>query len=203
MPSFAKSNFDSQLLRCDFLINQAGKLKKHSLADAKQIFLHAALAAQVASWDAYVKNVVEAFYTAISNPTDQNYNNLHILINRRKEAAKKKLNTPNSSNCRNYLIDYCDYDPWSDWVNIRFGNNLFNSSLLVRDRLDEVLKLRHSFAHGVSMPIFQWCNSQNGNAVLDVKTIRAIKRFINEIVIKTDDGISSFIAMKYSIARPW
>ena len=203
MPSAARQRFVSLHQKSDLLRTHAGKLKKQTDAQAKLVFLHAALAAQVAAWDSYVKAVAKEYFTATADPMNPRYSGMHLLLQQRMAEAEKKLNTPNSENTRNFLLQYLGFDPWPCWNNIKFGSVLLSNALLIRDRLDEIFKLRHSFAHGFSMPTFNWNQNSAGQSHLDCKTILSTGNFLSSLCRLTDDGLSNHIASQHSIQKPW
>lgn len=203
MPSAAKLRFDSLVAKAQLLCDQAGKLKKKSEADAKTVFLHAALTTQIAAWDVYVKAITLEYFSATSDATNAKFSALHSILQSRTIEAGKKLNTPNSENCRNHLLIFTGFDPWPCWVNINFGTNLLASSLLIRNRLDEIFTLRHSFAHGLTMPTHTWNTNSSGSAHLSCLIVRHTKTFITQLCEKTDHGIALHIASQHSITRPW
>lgn len=203
MASVAKIKFDTLIERAQLLCHHAGKLKSKNDASAKIVFLHAALTTQVAAWDVYVKAIAHEYFSASADPTNARFMAMHALLQSRMSEAAKKLNTPNSDNCRNHLLTYTGFDPWPCWINIKFGNILFSNSLMVRNRVDEVFSLRHSFAHGLSMPTHSWNTSASGTAHLSCLIVKQTGDFFTNVCRKTDDGFSQYIAMQHSIAKPW
>ena len=203
MPSNAKQRFDAQLTRSELLKVHAGKLRRKSEVTAKVVFLHAALAAQVAAWDSYVKAVAKEYFSATARPTDAKFTTVHSLLQGRMLAAEKKLNTPNSENCREFFMIFMGFDPWPHWTGIPFGKITLNSSLLVRDKVDEIFKLRHSFAHGFSMPVFNWNQNSAGAAHLDCQIISNTCKFLSKLCEATDNGLAQHIANQYSVTNPW
>ncbi|MET3377517.1 hypothetical protein ABIC89_006598 [Variovorax boronicumulans] len=203
MASAAKVKLDGMIQRADLLCQHASRLRKKSDAPAKIVFLHAALTAQVAAWDVYVKAVVLEYFAVTSNPTDAKFTEVHSLLQSRMSEAARKLNTPNSSNCRDFLLTFTAFDPWPFWVNIKFGNSLFSNSLLTRNRVDEIFSLRHSFAHGLTMPLHSWNTGVNGTPHLSCAVLKQTGAFFRMLCRKTGEAISAHIANRYSINRPW
>lgn len=203
MPSTAKIKFDRLISKADLLRIHAGSLRRKSDIDAKIVFLHAALTAQVAAWDVYVKAVALEYFAATSDATNARFMAMHSLLQGRMAEAAKKLNTPNSENSRNHLLIYTGFDPWPTWINTKFGNNLLINSLMVRNRIDEIFTLRHSFAHGLSMPSHSWNTNSSGVAHLNCQIVRQTGAFISDVCQKTDNGFAQYIAIQHSIAKPW
>lgn len=203
MSSSAKVKFDGLVKKATLLCTHAGKLKSKKDADAKAVFLHAALATQVAAWDVYVKAVALEYFSATSSPTNTKFMAMHSLLLSRMEQAILKLNTPNSENCRTFFLVYTGFDPWSHWNNIKFGPSLFSNSLLVRNRFNEIFALRHSFAHGFTMPTYSWNTNNSGSSHLTCLIVQQTGLFITNICHKTDGGLSQHIATQHSIVKPW
>jgi hypothetical protein len=128
--------------------------------DGKQIIYHAALAVNVAAWDAYINNIIKDFYNATSNPSDHRFNALHMNIKALSIKALDKFNTPNWENTRNIFTQYTGYDPYSDWI--WPSKNM--APIHVQERLNQILKVRHSFAHGFAMPSYDWNRTSGSSA---------------------------------------
>jgi hypothetical protein len=200
MPSPAAIRFNGGVKRADKLLMLVGdlRLRPQTRADAVD-FSHAALAALVASWDAYLNKLIDDFYAVTANPLDSKYHSMHSLARLGSERALKKFNTPNYENSRNLLIEWTGFDPLPFWV----WPARSMSPLVVNQRLNEILKIRHSFAHGFSIPNFSWATSGTGKVEIKVDAVRSTKSLLNHLVSQTDKGISSFINLNYSINVNW
>jgi hypothetical protein len=203
MPSRALIEYGSQRSKADYLIAHAGTLKQRSQVNEKAILLHAALAAHVAAWDSYVKRLMKEKYSAIFHTNSVDYMALHEISKKRTEKAIEKLNTPNAENCRNFMMECSGFDPWPSWVNVRFGSAMLTANLMVSARLNEIFKVRHSFAHGFTMPNFLWNTNAAGAAHLDCGCLRSVSGFFNQLVAKTDDGFSNHVSVHFGRNRPW
>ncbi|WP_145682024.1 HEPN domain-containing protein [Azospirillum brasilense] len=151
----------------------------------KTNFLHAALAAYVAGWDAYLKQVTKEFVQKIYNPHDVEFASLHSILEPMTEQKLKKFNTPNWDNSRDLLISCTGYDPIADWV---WRAAQFNRQQS-QDFLNQILKVRHSFAHGFSIPTFQWTQTPSGKVQLNDRSLERVDRFLTHLVIATDIGL--------------
>lgn len=200
MPSPAAVRFGDGLKRADKLIKLVGDLRLRPQTRADSVdFSHAALAALVAAWDAYLNKIVDDFYVATSNPLDTKYHSVHSLAKTASERALKKFNTPNYENSRNLLIEWTGFDPLPWWV----WPSKSMTPLLVQQRLNEILKIRHSFAHGFSIPNYAWATSGAGKVELKVDAVRSTRSLLNQLVIQTDKGLSDFLSSDYSVAVGW
>lgn len=202
MSSLAYLQYVAQREKSDYLISHAAALRKKNELNAKQVFLHAALAYQTATWDVYIKSLATEYYNATIQTNNSSYFAIHSIAKSRMEKAKEKLNTPNSENCRTFLIEYTNYDPWVDWIPAGsvYG---YTSILQIKSHLNEIFKLRHSFAHGFSMPVFLWNQNTTGTAELKVETLRKTNNFFKKLIEQTDAGMSKHISVQHSIQKPW
>lgn len=165
----------------------------------KQTHLHAALAAHVAAWDAYINELVRCFFIEVSDPLEIKYSRLHSLAHKSAEKALEKFNTPNWQNTRTLLVTTTGYDPIGDWT----WTFRRMSGPMVRERLDEILKVRHSFAHGFPMPTYSWTQSARGTVRLTRSALSDTDAFFGNLVAKTDNGMRSHIISSYSVLLGW
>ena len=174
------------------------RLRPMSL-DERQVYYHAALTAYVAAWDAYINNLVLDFYDEIDNPSNPEFQAIYAISRRATEQALARFNTPNAENTRNLLQQYTGYDPFNDWVWTRKSMG----GLQVRERLNEILRVRHSFAHGFAMPSLDWTQSPSGRVRLTSEAIRDTEAFFRNLVHVTDRGMKAHIELTYRITSLW
>lgn len=203
MPSQSAAKFKTLLQRAVHLSTQAGMLKKKHQADAKSIFLHAALATQVASWDAYVKALASEYFSVTADPSQPRFNALHTICDSAMIIAKDKLNTPNSENTREFFLKYTAFDPWPCWAGVRFGTMPLSSTLYVRERLNEIFKVRHSFAHGFTMPGYSWNQNVSGSPQLTCAILQSTSVFFSDLCRNTDKAMAMHIASQHGLPNPW
>lgn len=161
--------------------------------------MHAALAANVAAWDTYVKALVEAFFSVVGSIGGGPFLSHHVRILELMRIAKAKLNTPNAENVRTFLVQYTGYDPISDWVWVPRRM----TGLDTRERLNEILKVRHSFAHGHAMPRYVWNVGANGEPRLTGGILAETGAFFDYLVGRTDYGCSAFVRDEYGVDSGW
>lgn len=164
-----------------------------------QIYYHSALAFLTAAWEAYVENLTRSFIGIVANPLDPKYLIIHGILLDRLEEFLKKFNTPSADNCRRLLVNYTGYDPIGDWVWTarRMG------AVATRGRLDEILKVRHSFAHGFSIPTLSWTQSPSGRIRLTAIAIDDVNAFFKFMVKATDDGMRDYIESNFGVSTGW
>jgi hypothetical protein len=167
--------------------------------DEKQVYYHAALAAYVAAWDAYINNLVRDFYDAIADPLDTKFHAIYTVAQQLAERSLNRFNTPNWENTRNLLILGTKYDPIHDWIWARSGMGVVD----VRHRLNQILRVRHSFAHGFGMPAYSWNQSPSGRVRLTSNALQNIEAFFKHLVYVTDRGMKLHIESTYGISTGW
>lgn len=199
MPSPAAVNFQNAVTRVLILYNSAGDSRLRPQAQSeREAFCHACLAGQVASWNAYVSNLVEVFFTVTANPLDVKFHAMHSLLKSRSEDAVKRFNTPNAENSRSLLASYTGYDPINDWVWPRSGLG----GIQTRDRLNQILQVRHSFAHGYPIPTYAWTQSAQGKVSLTKAAVLESSRFFDNLVRRTDRGMRAHVQAVFA-KTPW
>ncbi|WP_370638374.1 HEPN domain-containing protein [Aurantimonas sp. VKM B-3413] len=124
----------------------------------RQVFYHASISMDVAAWDSYINSVVTEFNSrigGISNPSLLRYRaNIQLTITKRLD----KFNTPNFDNTRTLVVECTGFDPVSSWA-WPARNMIWQA---VQIRLNEILRIRHSFAHGFSLPNYSWLPQKGG-----------------------------------------
>lgn len=199
MSSPALNKYKIAIKKVD-LLRQIAALKGNGHTDdEKQIIYHAALSINVASWDSFINDIVKDYYQTIANPLDLHFNAIHGKLNQLAITALTKFNTPNWENTRSLFISYTGYDPYADWV--WPAKNM--SAIHVQERLNQILKVRHSFAHGFNMPAYNWNQAPSGKARLTSAIIIETKSFFDNIALKTEVGLKNHIANTYSVANFW
>ncbi|MEH2464305.1 HEPN domain-containing protein [Nostoc sp.] len=114
-----------------------------------QVYYHS-VATFVAGWEAYIEELVRNFFDITANPLDPQFYAVHSIAKNAAERSLKQFNTPNADNSRNLLVQYTGYNPINDWVWSKRSMN----ALATRQMLNDILQVRHSFAHGFSIPAY-------------------------------------------------
>ena len=159
--------------------------------DEIRIYYHAGLTAYVAAWNAYIKNLVHDFYDVIADPSDPKFRAIYTIARKRAENALKRFNTPNSENTRDILVWYTGYDPINTLLWIQ------------REKLDDIVEVRHSFAHGFDMPSNTWTQSLGKRGHLTNKAIQETEDFFKNLVEVIDKGMKAYIESTYGLTNIW
>ena len=167
--------------------------------DKKGDYLHASLAAYVAGWDAYLNGVVREFVHRTRHSLNIDYATLHSQLTEFVEASLKRFNTPNWENSRDLLIGCTGYDPINDWNWPR----ALMSSTDTREYLNQILRVRHSFAHGFGIPAYSWTTTPLGKHRLSDTSLVRIERFFSHLVAVTDKGLSRHGKSHYPNRSVW
>ena len=174
------------------------RIPSKSLSE-RQVYYHAALAAYVATWDAYINNLVRDFYAEIDKPSSPEFHAIFVISQQAAERALERFNTPNWENTRALLLQYTGYDPINDWGRTRRSK----VRAQVQERLNEILRVRHSFSHGFPMPAYDWTQSPNGKIRLTSHAIRDTEAFFGSLVGVTDKGMTAHIEISYGLSGVW
>lgn len=164
-----------------------------------QTYYQAALAAHVAAWESYIEALITDYYSITSNPALPAYHAIHAVAKRQAEDKLKKFNTPNFDNSRQLMVETTGYDPYADWIWPARSMGVID----VQQRINEILKARHSFAHGNALPAYKWNISTSGRCRLTSKTLDMINAFFRNLVKRTDAGMKNHLQTSHRIQANW
>lgn len=200
MPSTAAEKFYEGLGRASFLRETASIRQLYRTPNQqRQIYYHASLASSVAAWDAYINNIINEFFSVTTKAIQPDYHAIHTIAQQSAQAALSRFNTPNWENSRNIVLLYTGFDPISYWVWPSRGL----SSPQVQERLNQILKVRHSFAHGFQLPVYEWTRSPAGKVRLTAEALKYNERFISHLVRSTDKGLKHHIKTQFDVLVLW
>jgi hypothetical protein len=173
--------------------------RKHSGRERLRTLYGAAFVAEVAGWNAYTTDLVRCFFTSVASPLTPHFHAMHSLANTAARLKLDRFTTPNAENARNLVLECTGYDPWPDW---QWAARRMHG-LAVRARLNEILKVRHSFAHGFAIPGYSWTQSPSGLTRLTLGSVKWTQDFLRHLVMTTDRGLKAHIQTVHGVAVPW
>jgi hypothetical protein len=77
------------------------------------------------------------------------------------------------------------------------------NALATRTMLNEILQVRHSFAHGFPIPAYSWTQTSNGKIRLTKKAIQDVAAILKYLVTATDLGMKQHIQTIYTVVLAW
>ena len=73
----------------------------------------------------------------------------------------------------------------------------------LQTRLNETLKVRHSFAHGTPLPAVGWLQTQTGRVQISKKAVSDTNALFDHLVARTDRSLANYIQTAYLLSVPW
>jgi hypothetical protein len=196
MPSPAASKYVALAARATIIL----KADRRRL-DRKEVqaIYGAAFVAQVAAWNAYVAGLSMCFFKEVANPVNTEFHAMHTLAETAAKSLLDRFNTPNAENTRTLIVSCTGYDPWSDWQWSARGMN----ALATRLRLNEILKVRHSLAHGFPMPGYSWTQAASGDTRLTMEALVYTRSLLGHLVTTTDQGMTAHLKRVFGVVPNW
>ena len=186
MPSPAAARYKSLAAKASVIL----KADRSALCrEEVQALYGAAFVAHVAAWNAYASGLVRDFFQEVANPTVAQFHAMHSLANAAAISQLERFSTPNAENTRNLIVACTGYDPWQDWQWPARDMNV----LAARLRLNEILKVRHSLAHGFAMPGYPWNQNASGQTRLTLEALGWARAFLYHLVATTDLGFRAHL----------
>jgi hypothetical protein len=208
MPSTASRDFAELMASVDQLIAihariQSGRGRRH-----RQEAIHrAGVVLTVAAWQAYVEKIALEALAKIEAKIQVDDDGsptppwARASFKFRKPAVTKSvgdLNTPNSQNVVRLFDWSFGFDPRRYWV-WDSPRRQWDSAKFC-NRTDEWLRIRHSIAHGNSLPDnMGWIKNASGTARLNLTLLRECQRHFRELVRRTDTAFIKFLKREYKV----
>jgi hypothetical protein len=202
MASAARNNFRRAVDRAILLRKACCQQRRGRRLsdDVRQVHYHSHLAACVAAWEAYIESIVLEFLDRSSRPLDPAFSELRNLLRDCAVSANKKFNTPNWNNSRNHIIRYTGFDPIASWSTAQKGS----SSISSKTFLDDILLVRHSFAHGFPLPsTVPWLIVDGSQRLLSVRNLKEVESFLKSLTAATDAGLNARLSRVFAVHVNW
>jgi hypothetical protein len=201
--STSRNSFNTALSEAQLLVADLPRTGADSavVSPYKQIRFRAHLAAVVASWESYIESVAAEYLAALGKRARKPLDSaLHQLLVGEQERARAKFNTPNFENSRTYISRYTGLDVYPLWVWPAGG---FATPIATQERLNQILTVRHSFAHGFSLPAFPWLESRPEGRFLSVAVCKKVANLFAVLVVVTDHGLEGQLQRTLGSAVTW
>lgn len=199
MPSQAFAQFQTANREAALLRETARKAALPRGSVERRVQMHACLAGHVAAWEAYLEAAAMESLSAASDPLDRRLTAIQDLHRRTVENSVRKFNTPNWQNSRTLVLTTIGYDPINDW---NWSARGFNS-VTIRVFWDEIIGLRHSFAHGFHLRSHSWLCHAAGCADLQSSCLVLVGAFFTHLVRITDKEVGAHLRATYGPQFGW
>lgn len=200
MPSRALQQFYSAKRRARRLAEIATdtRLRPLSYTDIEPP-LHAALAAYVSGWEAYVENVTLEFLDQLVGAMDPKASAFAKTL--RDEAARvaDRFNTPNFEESRNLIYRFTGCDPYSAMASARLNM----TTAQAQSRLNEVLRVRHAFAHGRPLPNLPWLTRYAQTTRLSKRAVKSVDVLLTDLAESIDKALSAYARATFGVSALW
>ena len=147
--------------------------------------LHAALASYVSAWEVYVENSTTEFVQKLQASLTTEGSAVATILLAEASMAKSKFNTPNYENSRDLFLRFTGVDTYP----VMASHRLALSGPQTRDRLNEILKVRHSFAHGAPIPAYAWLKRYGTTNRLTKTAVQMVETLITDLVRQVDAAL--------------
>lgn len=199
MQSKAYTNFSTSIIQADILY--ALPKGAHSINDqenVEQACFKAAIAYAVGCWEGYVEEALKEFVakTRIAAKSRRSWH----LISQFEYMVNKmtsELNTPSWDKVRELMLSVAGIDPNPSWV----FEPLFANNQATKEFFDGLMKVRHSFAHGFSIP--NDLSELKKKGVLDEDYVEKSILCLKHLVKKTDQLLEHELLHRHNCYEGW
>ena len=198
MASDAQSEFDKSVRTANRILDAKDGLIRSA---GREDFYHAAWTSYVAGWDSYVKRVCREYIEKSNNALALGVSNQAVISSQATNAQLismyektiRSFNTPNFDNYSHLISISTGVAASGDWS--WPSKNL--SIIDVKSRLDEAVKVRHSFAHGFAVrPIPNLAALDGHNRISYRKTI-FVRALLRHLVRTTDRSLNTSLKTNF------
>ena len=163
----------------------------------EQNCLKAAIACAVGCWEGYLEAALREFVSRTRVLAQRRSWTLIAQFESIVDKLAAELNTPNWDKTRDLLITVTGMDPYASWVWIP----KFSNPTDTKNFFDGILKVRHAFAHGFSVPVDVAGLTHPGvlNATYTLEVLECITFFAT----KTDELLEYELQHRHSCVSGW
>lgn len=178
--------FSEMMRKSENLIFLASNLRLKSQSDLKETLLKAALSIQVAALEVYFKELLRNYFDVADFGSGDSLDYHHrILLKGRWDDYVKKVNSINATKARELMLYFSGFDVIQHWNGIKFGAKELRTNIQVFQQFNEIVEIRHSFAHGLPMKQYHWLEGRD-RSNLSCKDLHNTKIFLSKLVAKND-----------------
>lgn len=200
MPSRSLINFKTARLQALRLLDIATDRRLRPLRyEDMEPSLHAALASFVSAWEAYIESLCIEILEAIASCANAQTAAVLSVLQLEAKNNIEKFNTPNFDNSRNLILRFTGFDPY----NYMTMGSLGFSVQQTHTRLNEILKIRHAFAHGFAIPNLPWLTRYGVQSRLSKKNVTLAGKSLSDLVKSIDAAAANHLRTTYGLTTGW
>jgi len=159
--------------------------------------MKAAIASSVGCWEGYVEAVLKEFVAKTRINAQRKSWALIAQFEAIVDKLTSELNTPSWEKVRELLIGITGVDPYTSWV----FKPIFSNQQDSKEFFDGILQVRHSFAHGFTIP--SNIKGLNVKGKLDMIYVKQAFDFIEFIACETDKLLERELETKHACFSGW
>lgn len=199
MASNALDKFNTSITSAKVLMtfSTATSTASNDAAFVEQTCLKAAIASAVGCWEGYLEAALREFVSKTRVLAQRRSWSLIAQFESIVDKLAAELNTPNWEKTRDLLITVTGMDPYASWV---WSPKYLNPSD-TKIFFDGILKVRHAFAHGFSVPVDVVGPTQAG--VLDSLYTSDVLDCITFFATRTDELLEHELMHRHGCTTGW
>lgn len=155
--------------------------------------LHASLAGLVSAWEAYIEAITLEAIDCLVDPSDLKRSAIVQVLRKEAQRATESFNTPNFDNARTLLLRYTGFDAYTSMQSPRLGLGVPQT----QTRLNEILRVRHSFAHGLPIPNYSWLSRYGVSSRLTKRAVENVDILLGDLVAEIDRDLGAFMVATF------
>jgi hypothetical protein len=152
--------------------------------------LHASLAAYVSGWEIFVESITLEFLDKQITVSSAKASLFAKVLRDEASRTIARFNTLNFNESRDLILRFTGFDPLS----VMNSSRLAMTSTQVQTRLNEILKVRHSFAHGHALPPLAWLTRYAHQSRLSKRAVRSVEALLGDLSENIDRGLAAYAA---------
>lgn len=164
---------------------------------------HSTVLLAVAAWEQYIESVLLEAFAKFDPGNAAPLHEQKRHGQRRGEIKTEihKFGTPNAENTQRLFQTTLGIDPTTGWAMQLYGRTTWGTFTVAesRTRLNEILQVRHSAAHGHAIPKHSWNNTASIGKIEALRIMQFLKKLVNQ----TDSCLRRQMSSEFNIANAW